>query len=60
MSMLRECATELGYEQHVRSDYGEEASFRTPWELFGEGDATRAVETARRARSIAQGLLEGG
>ncbi|MGH7332805.1 MAG: hypothetical protein ACREKS_08690 [Candidatus Rokuibacteriota bacterium] len=59
MSMLKACATELGYEQHVRSDYGEEASFRTPWELFGQDDAASAVETARRARSIAQGLLEG-
>ena len=58
MSVLRACATELGYEQHVRSDYGEEASFRTPWELFGEDDAERAVETARRARLIARGLLE--
>jgi HEPN domain-containing protein len=59
MSMLKACATELGYEQHVRSDYGEEASFRTPWELFGQDDAACAVETARRARSIALGLLEG-
>jgi len=59
MSMLRACAVELGYEQHVRSDYGEEASFRTPGELFGESDAVDAVETARRARSIAQRLLEG-
>jgi len=58
LSMLKACATELGYEQHVRSDYGEEASFKTPWELFDQDDAARAVETARRARSIARGLLE--
>lgn len=35
MSILKRCATELGYEQHVRSDYGEEASFRTPWDCLG-------------------------
>jgi HEPN domain-containing protein len=58
ISMLKACATELGYEQHVRSDYGEEASFKTPWELFDQDDAARAVETARRARSIAGGMLE--
>jgi hypothetical protein len=57
--MLKACVTELGYEQHVRSDYGEEASFRTPWELFGQDDAAGAVETARRARSVARGMLEG-
>ncbi len=56
--MLKACATELGYEQHVRSDYGEEASFRTPWELFGQADAESAVGTAQRARSIARRVLE--
>ena len=59
ISMLKACATELGYEQHVRSDYGEEASFRTPWELFGQADAESAVGTAQRARSIARRVLEG-
>lgn len=51
---LRELAEQLGYEEHIRSDYGEEARGVTPWELFREPDATRAIEIARRAVALAQ------
>jgi len=50
---LRDLSQELGYEEHVRSDYGEEARGITPWELFQEPDATRAIEIARRAVGLA-------
>jgi HEPN domain-containing protein len=55
---LRTCAEQLGYEEHVRSDYGEEGSFVTPWELFDQSDAQKAVEIARRALSLAKQVVQ--
>ena len=56
VDLLRELSQELGYEEHVRSDYGEEARGVTPWELFQEPEAVRAIELARRALSLAEDL----
>ena len=50
-------AAELGHEQHVRSDYGEEAAFKTPWELFDAGDAQRAMTVAERSVTLARSIL---
>jgi HEPN domain-containing protein len=55
---LRELSRQLGFEEHVRSDYGDEARGITPWELFQEADAQRAIEIARRAVDLA-GRLSG-
>ena len=52
------CADELGPEQHVRSDYGEEASFQTPWDLFGEDDARRSLTVAEQALALARSILD--
>lgn len=46
---LQELSRQLGFEEHVRSDYGDEARGITPWELFQEPDAQRAIEIARGA-----------
>lgn len=54
---LRQCAEELGHEQHVRSDYGEEAVFKTPWELFDAEDARHALAVAERAVTLARSLV---
>jgi len=51
---LKELNQELGFEEHVRSDYGEEGRGITPWELFREPEARRAIELARRAVSLAE------
>jgi len=56
VELLRDLSQELGYEEHVRSDYGDEARGITPWELFHEPEATRAIETARRAVGLAEEL----
>lgn len=53
VELLRDLSQELGYEEHVRSDYGEEARGITPWEIFQEPDAIRAIEIARRAVGLA-------
>ena len=50
---LVELSSQLGFEEHVRSDYGDEARGITPWELFQEPDAQRAIDTARRAVDLA-------
>ena len=36
---LVELSSQLGFEEHVRSDYGDEARGITPWELFQQPDA---------------------
>jgi hypothetical protein len=41
----------LGFETHVRSDYGDEGACRTPWELFDRTSANEAVTLAESARS---------
>lgn len=60
LSILRNLAEQLGYEEHIRSDYSEEASFKTPWELFDQEDAQKAVEIARQALSLAKEVLQYG
>ncbi len=62
-SALRElaaCAELLGLSVHIESDYGDEVERRTPWELFGEEDARRAVSLAETAASLARRLLDCG
>ena len=53
---LEELSRQLGFEEHVRSDYGDEARGITPWELYQEADGTRAITIARRAVGLAAQL----
>ena len=55
---LKDLSQELGFEEHVRSDYGEEGRGITPWELFQEPEARRAIELARRAVSLAEEIAQ--
>jgi len=52
---LRDLSQELGFEEHIRSDYGEEARGITPWELFGEPEARHAPPGRARGWSGAGG-----
>ena len=54
---LAYCAEQLGPEVHVQSDYGDEAGGRTPWELFAEDDARRALTIAEKAVSLAKQII---
>ena len=56
---LAECAEALGFDVHVRTDYGDEMAGLTPWELFNEDDAHEALEIAEEAVSLAQGIISG-
>ena len=44
--------------EHFLTDYGDEATYRDPWSLFGEADARRALEAARRCVSGAGRIFE--
>jgi HEPN domain-containing protein len=58
LTALQELAERLSYEEHISSDYGEEASFQTPWELFDQADAEEAVQVARQALVLAREILQ--
>jgi len=51
---LTECARELGPGVHIRSDYGDEGTRRTPWELFDETAAGEALALAEEAIALAR------
>ncbi len=43
----------LGYAEHLMTDYGDEARYRLPWEIFTEDSAREALDAARRAVAAA-------
>lgn len=59
LTTLQELAERLSYEEHIRSDYGEEATFKTPWELFDQPDAQEAVQVARQTLELVKEILQG-
>ena len=58
LSLLKHLAEQLGYAEHIRSDYGE-ATCKTPWELFDQADAQQAVSVARQAVVLAREIVGG-
>jgi len=50
-------ARSLGSTVHIQTDYGDELHGLTPWELFHEGDARKALEAARRVVQAAHHLV---
>ncbi|MBI4552842.1 MAG: HEPN domain-containing protein [Candidatus Latescibacteria bacterium] len=58
VARVAECAELLGPDIHIESDYGDEAGGRTPWELFDETDARRALSLAEDAVLIAQRVTQ--
>jgi HEPN domain-containing protein len=55
---LAENAELLGHDIHMDTDYGSEANWRTPWELFGEADAQQAFAIAEIAVELACQIVE--
>jgi len=49
---LAECAELLGTDVHVESDYGDDAQWRTPWELLDKSNADQALSYAEKAVSL--------
>lgn len=58
LAALREITEKLGFEEHIRTDYGDESQYRTPWELFDRESAEEAASLARRAHDTALRIIE--
>ena len=54
---MAECAEILGPEIHARSDYGDDDSMKTPWQLFNQTDAQSALAIAEEAVRIANEII---
>ncbi len=48
----------LGFEEHLKTDYGDEDTYKSPWELFKEDDAAEALGIARKCVGIAKAVYE--
>ena len=48
----------LGVEEHFMTDYGDETSYKLPWELFDQESAATALESARKCKGAAGEILE--
>jgi HEPN domain-containing protein len=55
---LAQNAELLGHDVHMDTDYGSEANWRTPWELFGESDAQQSLGIAENAVDLACQIVE--
>ena len=58
IAALSEITDKLGFEEHIRTDYGDESQYRTPWEIFDRESAEEALSLARRAQDIAGRIIE--
>jgi HEPN domain-containing protein len=54
---VAECAERLGPDVHFESDYGDEARWRTPWELFDQAKASTLLELAEKAVNLTQEII---
>ncbi len=54
---LAECSETLGPQVHIQSDYGDDESMKTPWQLFDQIAAENALSIAELALQIAQELI---
>ncbi len=53
---LADLADLLGNDIHIQSDYGDESLQRTPWELFNQAAATKALVMAEQAYTLVLSL----
>jgi HEPN domain-containing protein len=58
ITRLAEYAQTLGPDIHIQSDYGKQESGLTPWQIFGEQDAKKALKTAEEALQIAREVVQ--
>jgi HEPN domain-containing protein len=47
----------LGTTEHFQTDYGDEATYTLPWDLFTQESATEALAAARRSFALVQELV---
>jgi HEPN domain-containing protein len=58
VTALAQDAERLGHDVHMDTNYGSEANWRTPWELFGESDAQQSLGIAEDAVDLARQIVE--
>jgi len=54
---LIELAGQLGADVHIAISYGDEDALMTPWDLFDESDARRAIDFATESCQLAEQLI---
>jgi len=59
LGRLQDVAEVMGFETHIRTDYGDELQGITPWELYDDTEAAQALGYAEQARQIALSIVEG-
>jgi HEPN domain-containing protein len=58
IAILQRAVETLGFEEHVRTDYGDESQYRTPWEIFDRNSAVEALDLAHKAHDTARKIVE--
>jgi len=59
VTRLSELASQLGWDVHMASDYGDEIGRRTPWEIFDESAADQALHLAEEGVEVARDVVGG-
>ena len=57
LERLASFAQRLGLKEHILTSYGDEVAYKTPWEIYDEDKAKRALTIAQEAFQIARALL---
>lgn len=55
---LADYAKLLGLKEHILTDYGDELTYKMPWEIYKEEHAKRTLEIAIDAVKIAKEFIE--
>ena len=48
----------LGVEEHFMTDYGDESSYRLPWDIFDKKSAQLALNAAQRCYSATENIIK--
>lgn len=59
MEKLADHARILGFQEHIRTDYGDELAYRTPWEIYDSRHAENALAMAKDSYLLAAEIIKG-
>lgn len=48
----------LGLEEHFMTDYGDESTYKLPWDIFDEESAKLAIAAAQKCKTGAKEIIE--
>jgi hypothetical protein len=48
----------LGVEEHFMTDYGDESSYKLPWDIFDKESAKLALNAAKRCKEAAEDIIK--